>query len=796
MKKVLVIDDQLDNLITLKAILKLSGSEYKIFTAITGSLGIEIAEKEQPDVILLDIIMPGMDGYEVCSYLKGQTLTAHIPIVMVTALKTDSNSHIKGLEKGADLFLTKPIEPLELIAQLKVVFRIKETEDKLKAQKNKLNELVKQRTQELSESENKYRSIVENTNDAIVIIQNGLLKFSNPYASKISGYQMDELMDVPFVELVHSVDKEFFTVSYSKKLNDVKDSNSLHIKLCCKNGSIKYVSLRAEEITWNNAFALLYIITDLTVYKEHEIALVKAKELAEESEEYLHSIINNMGDPIFVKDDQSRLLLVNDAFCEIFELNRDDIIGKTLAEEVPIEEQENFLKVDKEVISSGEENIAEELLTIRDHPTLTISTRKTRFIDHKGKRYLIGAIRDISKRKEFEVELEKAKERAEKSDRLKSAFLANMSHEIRTPMNGILGFSGLLKEPNLTGEKKLKYIDIIEKSGVRMLNIINNIVDISKVEAGLMHVDLKETNINRQIEYVFAFFKNEASNKNLELKLHDLLPNDEVIVNIDREKLYAILTNLVKNAIKYTNEGCIEVGYRKTSTAPIELEFFVKDTGIGISKNRMKAIFERFIQADIEDREAIQGAGLGLAISKAYVGMLGGKIWVDSIYKKGSTFYFTIPYNPIKEVQKAFGDHVDCVTCTAKSLKILVVEDDEYSRILLLKYLEELSSEILVAKNGYEAVEIAHNNGDLDLILMDIQMPKMNGIKAVSKIRSFNKEVYIVAQTANAISGDREKALVVGCNNYISKPINKNKLIAIINGMPKSRLKLEEETSF
>jgi len=784
MKKILAIDDQIDNLLTLKAILKLSNSEYEIFTATTGKLGIEIAERELPDVILLDIIMPGMDGYEVCSYLKSQELTSHIPIVMITALKTDSNSHVKGLEKGADLFVTKPIEPLELIAQLKVVFRIKESKDKLSAEKEGLNYLVKKRTKELAESENKYRSIVENTNESIVIIQNGLLKFVNPFVSQITGYETGELIDAPFINFVHTDDREKSIQNYQNRMTGEEVSN-FDFRINCKDQSFRWVSVQSKSIIWDDEKALLYILNDLTAHKNIQLTLIKAKEQAEESEQYLYSIINNIGDPVFVKDDQSRLVLVNDAFCEIFNLNREGIIGKTLAEEVPQEEQEHFLKIDNQVLSDGKETIIEELLTPGGNPTLTISTRKTRFTDNKGTKYLIGTIHDISKRKRAEVELKTAKERAEESDRLKSAFLANMSHEIRTPMNGILGFSSLLKEPNLTGKKQLKYIDIIEKSGARMLNIINNIIDISKVEAGLMQLDLKETNINKQIAYVFTFFKDEAKDKNLELKLHDLLPNEEVIVNTDREKLYAILINLVKNSIKYTNEGSIEIGYRKTTTEPIELAFFVKDTGIGISKDRMKAVFERFIQADIEDRQAIQGAGLGLAISKAYVEMLHGKLWVESEYGKGSTFYFTIPYNPPRAQQPIINKTIEAIQHTQTKLKILVAEDDEYSLILLLKVLKGFNSEILIAKNGNEAVEVSHNNLDLDLILMDIKMPEMNGIEATSRIRTFNKGVPIIAQTAHATSEDKKRILKEGFNGYISKPINKNELIKIINNIPK-----------
>jgi hypothetical protein len=241
------------------------------------------------------------------------------------------------------------------------------------------------------------------------------------------------------------------------------------------------------------------------------------------------------------------------------------------------------------------------------------------------------------------AELIVAKERAEESENLKSAFLANMSHEIRTPMNGIIGFSDLLKTPNLSGEKQQKYLEIIEKSGARMLNIINDIVEISKIESGLMKVYIKETAINDQINNIYNFFKPEAEAKGIQFFIKETSTiKKQAIINTDPEKIYAILSNLVKNAFKYTEKGTIEVGYDNNEEC---LEFYIKDTGMGIPKDRQKAIFERFIQADISDKMAMQGAGLGLSIAKAYVELLGGKIWVDSEIGKGSTFYFTIPCN-------------------------------------------------------------------------------------------------------------------------------------------------------
>jgi len=402
---------------------------------------------------------------------------------------------------------------------------------------------------------------------------------------------------------------------------------------------------------------------------------------------------------------------------------------------------------------------------------------------------------EIVQRKQAELELKEALKRAEESDHLKSAFLANMSHEIRTPMNGILGFAELLKAPGLTGEQQQEYLKIIEKSGARMLNIINDIVDISKIESGQMKVLLKETNVSDQLEFIYKLFKREAEQKKLHLSLTKSLSLSEAIVNTDREKLYAVLTNLIKNAIKYTPNGFVEFGCRSTSQ-PGEfigdrvkmLEFYVKDTGIGIHESRHNAIFERFIQADVVDKMARQGAGLGLAISKAYVEMLGGSIWLESEVGKGSTFYFTIPY-VVKSREGVVIENESIVSNeknSMKKLKILIAEDDESSGILISITVQKFGREILRAKTGTQAVEICRNNPDIDLILMDIQMPEMDGYEATRRIREFNKELVIIAQTAYALSGDREKALEAGCNDYIPKPIKREALIEIISRNIKS----------
>ena len=383
--------------------------------------------------------------------------------------------------------------------------------------------------------------------------------------------------------------------------------------------------------------------------------------------------------------------------------------------------------------------------------------------------------------------LAEAKKKAEESDRLKSAFLANMSHEIRTPMNGILGFADLLKEPELTGEAQQKYVNIIQRSGERMLNIINDLISISKIESGQMELILSETNINEVIDYLFTFFKQETDIKGLQLSVKNTLPLKESEIITDKEKLYAILTNLIKNAIKYTNRGSIEFGYILKGD---EIEFFVKDSGIGIPEDKLESVFERFVQVDHSMSSNYEGAGLGLAITKSYVEMLGGKIWIKSGGNiSGSVFYFTIPYRKkhkkIEKIEKEIIYQKN--NNPMKDLTILIVEDEESSDLYLTELLKDKCKALLHASNGEEAVIICRENHNVDLVLLDIKMPVMDGYKAAGLIKKINKNIIIIAQTAYALTGDREKALAAGCDEYLSKPIKKADLMKILQEVRKGQ---------
>ena len=396
-------------------------------------------------------------------------------------------------------------------------------------------------------------------------------------------------------------------------------------------------------------------------------------------------------------------------------------------------------------------------------------------IPYKGKMVRATEFRDITEQKLEEAALVRDKEEALEMNRLQSEFIANLSHEIRTPMNGILGFVDLLKEDDLTKEEKIEYIGIIEKSGDRMLTIINEIISISKIEAGSMKTNISTFNLKNQLEFVYDTLKSDAENKGIEFKMKYSPEIESVILNSDQEKTASILINLVKNAIKYTETGIVEFG---VATKNNQLEFYVKDTGIGITVDRQKNIFKRY-NTDLQEGVNVpKGPGLGLSITKAYVEMLGGSIWFTSEVGVGTTFYFTLATDITKLREDKTAKDLTNIFNLADltNLNILIAEDDETSELLLRTYLDPYATKILSAKNGEEAVEIFKSNQDIDLIMMDIQMPLLNGLLATEQIRTFNKDVIIIAQTAFGLSGDRDKAIAAGCTDYISKPIKKEEL--------------------
>jgi PAS domain S-box-containing protein len=567
---------------------------------------------------------------------------------------------------------------------------------------------------------------------------------------------------------------------------------------------------------------LILLLRSNRIKRKNEKQLIIAKEKTEENEKRYKGLINNVDIGIVVHAADTSIIISNSRAAELLGLSNDQMEGKVALGTEWKFIFENFTPLplnDYPVmrIIDSKKAMKNQVLGVRRKPNDIVWLMVNGFpvANNKGEiiEILISFI-DITERKNSELLLQEknnriafqneeykllnekllsAKRKAEESDRLKTAFLANMSHEIRTPMNSILGFAELLKEPNLSGDEQNEYIRIIEKSGARMLNTINEIIDISKIEAGQMEIDITETNINELLDFMFLFFKPEVESKGVVLSLQNNLQAQEISIKTDKEKLHSILINLIKNAVKYTKTGSIIFGYSiktiSTSSKPDKkevLEFFVKDTGIGIPSDRQEAVFKRFIQADVLDKNAFQGSGLGLSISKAYVEMLGGQIWLKSEVEIGSTFYFTIPFNSDDSKKDHFlnQENTEIIRDQLKpeslKMKFLIVEDDETSAYYISEVLQAISRDILNATTGIEAIDYCRSNPDIDLVLMDIRMPEMDGYEAIRQIRQFNKEITIIVQTAHGLTGDKEKALTSGANDYISKPINKVELLNLM----------------
>lgn len=375
-------------------------------------------------------------------------------------------------------------------------------------------------------------------------------------------------------------------------------------------------------------------------------------------------------------------------------------------------------------------------------------------------------------------ELEKQKLRAEESDRMKTAFLANVSHEIRTPMNGILGFAELLQTVNYSAEKQAQILRIIQQSGNRMLRTINNIIDVSKLEAGMEKVHIKKINFQELISELFVFFGSEARLKNIELIREESDFSTSKPFYSDEYKINSILTNLMKNAIKFTKKGEVKISY---SFQGDDLIIRVSDTGIGIQADKQKSIYEQFVQADFSHSNGNEGSGLGLSIVKGYVELLNGEISLISEEGKGTEFTIRIPNHFQEEanIREGEGDYVRRRT-PDRRYKILIAEDDEVSYTYLKHALSEVAEIIRWAKNGKEAIEMVKEFQDTDIVFMDIKMPGINGFEATKEIRQFNSKVCIIAQSAFTQDSIKERVFSVGGDAYISKPIKRQKLLDII----------------
>jgi CheY-like chemotaxis protein len=351
-----------------------------------------------------------------------------------------------------------------------------------------------------------------------------------------------------------------------------------------------------------------------------------------------------------------------------------------------------------------------------------------------------------------------------------------MSHEIRTPMNAILGFATLIRNRVLSEEKRKDYLELVNSNCRQLLRIISDIIDISKIEAGQISIFNKNFSLNKALQDLFMSFTSQvdAMKKPIKLVLKTGLSNEESSIFSDKVRLEQILANLLSNAIKFTDKGTIELGYYIDRRS--EIIFYVKDTGIGMTQKEQAVIFDRFRQVSSSYNKLYGGTGLGLSISKGLAEKLGGRIWVESEVEIGSTFYFNIPFKPGVRAEKM--PQIEYSTNYVwKGKTILIAEDEEINFNLLETIISPTKARIIRAKNGVEAVNLCQKMEDIDLVLMDIKMPDMNGFDATKKIKITRKNLPIIAQTAYAMSVDEDNCLCAGCDDYISKPLQIDDLL-------------------
>ena len=685
--KLLAIDDNQDNLTTLRAVVRDALPRCVLWTALNGTRGIELARREDPDVILLDIVMPGMDGFEVCRRLKADERLDSIPVVFLTALRTDRDNRIKALEAGAEAFLSKPLDEQELIALVRAMAKLKAAHRLQQLEKEQLAALVAQRTQELERelaehkrmeealrgSEQRFRGIIENVSDIIFELTiEGSFRYVSPNWPDLMGEPAAAAIGKSFEAYVHPDDLHLCREALERVLHTEVKAASAEYRLLHRDGLTRWHFSRGSLLRdgAGTAVGYLAIARDVTERKQAEEDLRAANTRLEQAA----------------------------------------------------------------------------------------------------------------------ARAAKLAERAEAANRAKSEFLANMSHEIRTPMTAILGHTEILNSGELSPTEQRESLRTIHRSGEALLGIINDILDLSRIEADRLPLHKSDCPLRQILDEVLAVAKIEAAKKGLSLQVAHRLPVPATIYT-DPARLRQILVNLVGNAVKFTERGDVSltVCCDDSGVGTARVQFIVADTGIGIPADKLEEIFQPFQQVDGSHTRRYGGTGLGLSICQRLAQALDGCIEVSSQLGQGSSFTLTIDGGPWRKVpgqgtslQAAPGPLPRAEPGGAPSLvlqgRVLLVEDEPSLQVVICHMLRRLKLEVELAGDGQLACQLAEQSQSegrpYALILMDLQLPKLDGLAATRWLRAQSWSGPIVALTAYAMVGDRERCLAAGCDDYLSKPIS------------------------
>ncbi len=756
--KILIIEDLASDVILLKHEIRRSGIDFTDQVVETREDFLESLRSFSPDIILSDYSLPRFDGMKALRIRNEKA--PDLPFILVTG-STNEEIAVECMKAGANDYLIK--DKLNRIgyaintalASARQVEKRKETEKALK------------------ESENKYRTIFENIQDVFYQVdQNGIIREISPSIFRYSGYTREELIGKP-------VEEVYLDISDRDKLMEVirekGEAADYDIQLKTKDGKIRWASLNIHAQFDNQGIPIGIegSLRDITSRKQIEVSLA-------ESEEKFRTLAESSPYAIMIYQNDY-WVYTNPAGIEICEYTADELYRMKFWEIVSKEYQEM-------IIQNGRRRQQGDARKSTYEFKIRVKSGREKWVflsgsvfPYKGKPAGIISVVDISDRKQMEMKLEASRDQALESERLKSSFLANMSHEIRTPMNAILGFTELLGQPDSPRGEQLRFIEIIRNSGKRLMHILDDIIDLSKLESRQLKILQSPCNIPLLLETTVDSFINSGFLKKKPgvILLLDIPDPDSVReTETDNIRLQQVLDNLITNAIKYTNQGKITLSCKRQKMDGKELfEFSVKDTGKGIPLEKQSIIFTRFRQ--VEENEYREGAGLGLSISKALVELMGGEIRVNSEPGKGSVFSFTIPYIPVKNNHPTDPSPVEELAYNFSGKTILVAEDDEDTWFFLSLLLRETGATLLHAWNGEMLLEMLDKQPP-DLVLLDINMPGKTGIECMKEIREKKYVFKVIAQTAYAMADEKQRCLEAGCDGYLAKPFTRAMLYECI----------------
>ena len=780
---ILIVDDNHENLTLLSQMLMLAG--YSVQTALNGRGAIEKAAEMLPDLIMLDIKMPGLDGFQACKILKADTKTCNIPVMFVTAL-CEIDDKIRGFEVGGVDFIIKPFNHSEILARVKTHVELSVLRKTLEMQTIELkntNNILKDKISEqksiasaLQESEEKFSVAFNMAPNAIIISSptDGNIIDINEAFTTLSGYSRNEALGNSSPALgiwVHEEDRNRLV----RKLLSGSKIIGQKFKFKKKDGDIRTGMLSSHLITIKNNSYILSIIDDDT-------ERCKVEDELRESEIIFSTMFQSSPVTITLTTPyEGTILDVNNTFLRDMEYTREEVIGRTTTELgvfPDLNDRLNLINMlkDKGTVFGYECNFKTK------SGKIVIGLISIVFIKLKGKTCQLSTIIDITKRKQFEEELIRAKEKADEMNRLKSNFMANMSHELRTPMIGINGFSEILCQ-ELTDPTLKDMAETIYASGQRLSNTLNSILDLTKLETESMGLNIESVAIQKEIGALIDNMRIIAEQKNLYLKSQFNLSTTSL--RTDKNALHAIMSNLIGNAIKFTKSGGVTADIQSSKDT---LTIKIIDTGIGIDSGNFNYIFEEFRQISEGLSRNYEGTGLGLSITKKMIDQLGGKLSLESKLGKGSTFIAELPiHSPLEKylpVQKVSVKKSGAPSKIKSIRHLLLVDDDPVVLQILLKY---LGNKYVVdyADSGEKSLElITHKN--YSIIFMDINLKHgKDGIQTTIAIRENENYLStpIVALTAYAVEGDREQFIAAGCTHYISKPFKKAEILDLIESI-------------